>query len=108
MNKKDWPVFAPSGAQLISDERQRQIANEGWTAAYDDGHSRDELARAAVCYATPEWARRFDSLDIAPENWPWDYKWWKPTPDDRIRELAKAGALIAAPIDRLLRLKETP
>ena len=27
----------------------------------------------------------------------------KPTPDDRIRELTKAGALIAAEIDRLLR-----
>ena len=30
---------------------------------------------------------------------------WKPTPDDRIKELAKAGALIAAEIDRLQRLK---
>jgi len=26
---------------------------------------------------------------------------WKPTPDDRVRELVKAGALIAAEIDRL-------
>ncbi|MEM5768085.1 MAG: hypothetical protein AAGU23_06610 [Bacillota bacterium] len=30
----------------------------------------------------------------------------KPTPDDRIRELKKAGALIAAEIDRLQRKEE--
>lgn len=28
-------------------------------------------------------------------------KWRKPTPDDRVHELVKAGALIAAEIDRL-------
>lgn len=32
---------------------------------------------------------------------PWDNEWWKPSPDDRKRELVKAGALIAAAIDRL-------
>ena len=34
--------------------------------------------------------------------WPWNGSYWKPTPDDRIKELTKAGALIAAEIDRLL------
>jgi hypothetical protein len=32
--------------------------------------------------------------------------WWKPTPSDRIRELTKAGALIAAEIDRLKRAEQ--
>jgi hypothetical protein len=32
--------------------------------------------------------------------------WYKPSPENRIRELEKAGALIAAEIDRLLRLEE--
>ena len=38
-----------------------------------------------------------------PRWWPksWDIIWWKPTPKDRVRELAKAGALIAAEIDRI-------
>jgi hypothetical protein len=31
--------------------------------------------------------------------------WYKPSKDDRIRELEKAGALVAAEIDRLLRLE---
>jgi len=42
---------------------------------------------------------------------PWDKSWWKPldtnpnqmTVEDRIRHLEKAGALLAAEIDRLLR-----
>ena len=33
-------------------------------------------------------------------GWPWDKKWWKPS-DDPIKNLIKAGALIAAEIDRL-------
>ena len=38
--------------------------------------------------------------------WPWKEAWWKPTPEDRIRELVKAGALIVAEIDRLRRKEE--
>ena len=32
---------------------------------------------------------------------PFEDHWWRPTPNDRIRELVKAGALVAAEIDRL-------
>ena len=43
-------------------------------------------------------------------KWPWDEKFFKPdttyTYDGRIRELTKAGALICAEIDRLIRAKE--
>ena len=35
--------------------------------------------------------------------WPFMMKWWKPTPDNRQRELEKGGALTAAEIDRLKR-----
>ena len=34
--------------------------------------------------------------------WPWSDKWWKPS-DDPVRNLVKAGALLAAEIDRLQR-----
>lgn len=33
-------------------------------------------------------------------GWPWESKWWKPS-NDPIKNLVKAGALIAAEIDRL-------
>ena len=94
-----------TGIELIAEERQRQIDVEGWNAEHDDiGHNGEQLAEAAALYALPE-IRRCYEYDVM-NLWPWDKKWWKPTPDDRVRELAKAGALIAAEIDRLQRIKQ--
>lgn len=106
-----------TGIQLIRDERNRQIKVEGWTFAHDDKHANGELSDAAACYAAGtwkilkdggycQWEEQCRSLDNGwPCNtlWPWHRDWWKPTPDNRIRELVKAGALIAAEIDRLQR-----
>lgn len=86
-----------SGASLIAAERERQMAEEGWTAEHDDQHDRGELAAAAQCYINTAGDRRF----ISP-HWPWDESWWKPS-GDRVRDLTKAGALIAAEIDRIQR-----
>ena len=87
---------ATAGIALIAAERQRQVESEGWTAEHDDEHSDGSLARAGACYAMVR-----PNMEI-PFYWPWDPSWWKPSPDP-IRNLAKAGALIAAEIDRLLR-----
>ena len=96
-----------TGIELIIEERQRQISQEGWTPEHDDEHEYEELATAAACYACPDrirgvepWALRSHIMRLL---WPFDLSWFKPTPDDRVRELAKAGALIAAEIDRLNR-----
>ena len=70
-----------NGVERIAAERKRQIEEEGWADAHD----------------------RRDLLEVL---WPWDLKYWKPSPDNRIRKLEKAGALIAAEIDILLRLEE--
>lgn len=83
-----------AGVELIAAERRRQVEAEGWTPEHDTKHWDGELALAAACYALPE-AWRSDDI------WPWHPGWWKPRPDDRVRELVKAGALIAAEIDRL-------
>jgi hypothetical protein len=85
-----------TGIELIAAERERQIKVEGHTAEHDAQHTKGQLAHAAVCYALPD--RIPDAVMMI---WPWPDEWWKPTPDDRIRELVKAGALIAAEIDRL-------
>lgn len=47
-------------------------------------------------------ARHYYGWDGSPREWPWDASWWKPSPDP-IANLVKAGALIAAEIDRLQR-----
>jgi hypothetical protein len=95
------------GVSRIALERSRQVGAEGWSPENDDGHTGGELARAAACYATPpisrELHRRFSG--IAPVEWPWIADYWKPE-KDRVSELVKAGALIAAEIDRLQRDRE--
>ena len=92
-----------TGVQLIAEERERQISQEGFTPAIDtDSHRNGELARAGACYAL-DYCNPYH-LGFA---WPWDRSWWKPTPKDPVRQLVKAGALIAAEIDRLRRLKES-
>lgn len=91
------------GIWLIRNERLRQVNEEGFSAEHDDCHAEGQLAHAAACYAD---APGLGSAEgEPPTTWPWADDWWKPCPNDRIRELAKAGALIAAEIDRLLRLQ---
>ena len=90
-----------TGTELIAKERERQISEEGWTSDHDDEHEEGELLAAAICYAHNSGQFKFTS----PRAWPWAEKWWKPS-GDRKRDLAKAGALIAAEIDRLSRLQD--
>jgi len=94
-----------TGIELIAAERERQISEEGWTAKHDDSQSSGSLALAATSYVMPADRRVLTDFtkDAPPIEWPWGDDWWKPTPNDRIRELTKAGALIAAEIDRLMR-----
>lgn len=107
-----------TGIDYISAERERQVNEEGWTQEHDSEHVNGELAGAASCYALPPHIRNDGFIQqnevglydkrkpIVPADWPWHPSWWKPTPDNRIHELSKAGALIAAEIDRLLALKQ--
>lgn len=96
-----------NGTELIAAERQRQISAEGWTRQHDDEHDDASLSRAAACYLDRA-ARQATGWPIGtwnqrpPENWPWDRSWWKPDTNP-VRNLVKAGALIAAEIDRLQR-----
>ncbi len=100
-----------SGIELISEERNRQIQEEGWTPTHDDSHTRSELSHAAAYYALDP-RKRTHFPEYEKDLWPWNKSWLKTSckydpndnPLDRIRELQKAGALIAAEIDRLQRL----
>jgi hypothetical protein len=92
-----------AGIELIAAERERQISQEGWTPEHDDEHINGELRDAAIAYAQVCDDRAGECAeDWFP--WQWSREWWKPS-DDPIRNLAKAGALIAAEIDRLHRLR---
>ncbi len=95
------------GVSIIEAERRRQKVEEGFSPEHDRQHKNGELADAAATYAmTFKTAQKCIntnlSNDTIPPTWPFHPSWYKPTPDNRIRELAKAGAFIAAEIDRLL------
>ena len=99
-----------TGTELIADERARQIASEGWSAEHDDSHVDGELAAGAVAYAKAaqlqangyQMKPNEPCWDAAGRHWPWAATEWKPAAEP-IRNLVKAGALIAAEIDRLQR-----
>ena len=113
------------GVERIRQERERQISLWGTTQEHDVQHDEDELALAAAVYALPPEIREGsielvnpDSPDshaistLLDELWPGvetqDHAVdWLFSPGDRIRELTKAGALIAAEIDRLAALAAT-
>jgi len=101
-----------SGIELIAEERKRQIEVEGWTKEHDAIHEDESMSYSAACYAIPQNGRNIYAGQGGISNiirvlWPWEIKWWKPTPNDRIRELQKAGALIAAEIDRIQSKQKT-
>lgn len=86
-----------SGLALIAAERRRQIAEEGYTAAEDDLLVRYELTHAALCY-----------IEALNASWPLNDKQWPFNPHDfkprsRKDNLVRAGAFIAAEIDRINR-----
>ena len=95
-----------TGIQLITAERKRQVVEERWSGEHDDKHRRKEMAKAAASYLAahtdPDKSVRQQSQADFCHDWPWAAKWWKPS-DDPVRNLVKAGALIAAEIDRLER-----
>jgi hypothetical protein len=101
-----------NGAALIAAERLRQVGVEGHDDQHDDEHYAGELSTAAITYAVHAWWQLTDPAtgwtpnqveEIELEQWwPWDAGDFKPSADP-IRNLERAGALIAAEIDRLLR-----
>ncbi len=95
-----------TGLELIAEERQRQIQVEGWTPEHDAEHNQGELANAAALYAMTDEQREYMNYswgnDMYLTMWAFELKWLKFTPEDRIRQLQKAGALIAAEMDRLI------
>ncbi len=97
------PKHLSDGASRIAAERRRQVDMEKWTPDHDAGHEPGILAKAGIRYAEEATVVMTGRAPWPRAVWPWAGEWWKPSADP-IRNLEKAGALIAAEIDRLLRL----
>jgi len=98
---------ATDGAARIAAERQRQIAAEGYTPDHDDLYTNDELLQAATTYIGT--ARSPDDSGMQKRAstagvWPWHARFFKP--QNRARDLERAGGLIAAELDRMKRAEK--
>ena len=119
-----------TGVWQILRERMRQIVEEDFDAAHDDAHPVGDLGRAALCYLVqailadviPTQRELLCKIVYRPADhvnpfvWPFASALWKPAgrhppgafvaAEDSIRCLEKAGALIAAEIDRRARAEQ--
>lgn len=85
-----------SGVERIAAARQKQLEVKGYTKENDQQYTQGQLVYAAMAYAGE--TIEMDGIFM----WPWDLQFWEPAEDgDPIRNLERAGALIAAEIDRL-------
>lgn len=108
------PLASGTALHLFAAERSRQVQAKGHTPEQDDSYSCGEMASAAAVYALPSWNRiaeeRIQLSDgtrfMAPMFWPWHPSAWKPAPNDRLREVVKAGALLLAEAERLIRAEQ--
>lgn len=94
------------GAELIKQERERQINGEGYMPEHDLTHRNMELTSAAMAYL---YAAGSAPPFLAFATWPWSKEYFKPSgfpATDPVRDLVKAGALIAAEIDRIQAMRK--
>lgn len=84
--------------------RARQVVNHGLTSSNDDAYEEGQLAKAAACYS---FGAEYPGVSW---SWPWSFDWWKPAqdnePQNRKRDIEKAGALLLAEWERLDRIQE--
>jgi hypothetical protein len=104
LNRPEPTAEMGTGAEAIAVERAAQLLREGFTPKHDAEHVQGELADAAACYALiASYQARTGMKDVSghvpPLGWPWEAAWWKPSAEP-MKNLVRAGALLAAEIDR--------
>lgn len=107
----NMPKEKLTGAELIANERQRQIEIKGYDAGHDKEHSYQELAQAAITYLRLAIFAGDKNLqkgltveklqNLGANDWPWESASLKPSLDIK-RMIEKGCALGAAAIDRLI------
>lgn len=86
------------GVRMISQERGRQIVVHGYDVEHDKKETTNSLLSAAYAYMLASMDGENNNAE-AHEHWPWDAEYFHPK--DKKHNLQKAGALIAAAIDKL-------
>lgn len=87
------PMPALTAIDLAVAELGRIRNVKGFSEDDDDTQINEQLARAAVAYLRTD----------GEFSWPWNPDAFKPSPDDRKKELTKGIALALCELDRLIR-----
>lgn len=99
--KSAKPKERKSGAELIAQERIKQMEAYGRDAEYDSTHnSNGQLVEGAAYILSQSFAYPGPSDDDCPNGWDSEL-WIKMLAKPEMERLIIAGALIAAEIDRL-------
>ena len=83
-----------TGLEQITEERVKQIAKYGYTAFHDSGYKNRELLKAALTYL-----KLAMDPSYRPVDWPFELQYFRD--EGYVESLKKAGAFIAAELDRL-------
>lgn len=89
-----------NGVEHIQKEREKQITKHGYTPEHDSGYKSNQLLFGALAYLNAAIYGR----GVGEEDWPFDMKYFKGG-TNFVEDLSKAGAFIAAEIDRLNHVK---
>ena len=110
---KEQKTIPVVGTKLIEQYREEQISKHNWSVQHDiDVNNDGQLVLGAVAYLlgsnpitvlTPSGPAVIVAEQLWPNNWS---KRWLKLSDNRVKDLSKAGALIAAEIDRLLQTSD--
>lgn len=100
-------------AEMIAKERARLVSDEGFDQELVDKYASGEIGCIAAAYlmaavwqtSCPDQDLPADTPPMWPESWSPNI-WWKPSKDP-VRNLVKAGAFIAAEIERTERARNT-
>ncbi len=104
--RKGKPIM--NGVEMIAAERQEQIEKHGYTAAEDDTRHNGGLAMGGAAYAlcvAHQRGMNIGGVDPVSDLWIFPYDTFK-AGDDPLKNLAKAGAMIAAEMDKIIRERE--
>lgn len=92
---------------FIEEKGIELLSADGITPTTILKYSKGELPRLSACYALPyeyrENSEEYGRLQIFPNI---DESLWNPSPEQRMNELAKAGALIVLEMNRLKTLQQ--
>ena len=110
---KEQKTIPVVGTKLIEQYREEQISKHNWSVQHDIDVNKDgQLILGAAAYllgATPitVLTPSGPAVIVAEQLWPsnWSKQWLKLS-DNKVKNLSKAGALVAAEINRLLQTSD--